>query len=199
MLKHIKLIFFPILLLFTSLKAQEMPELKKAIFATGCFWCTQSDFDKIEGVLSTTVGYTGGEEENPSYKLVSSGKTQHVEALELIFDPSIVSYSQLLEVFWRSSDPTTNEGQFCDIGKQYRPVIFYLDEEQEKLAQTSKEDLLDKQYFPEILVDILPTKTFYPAEDYHQNYYKKNPLRYKFYRSRCGREKRLKEIWKNKK
>lgn len=176
------------------LNAQEA-NFETATFATGCFWCTQSDFDKVKGVISTQVGYTGGEKVKPTYEEVSAGRTGHVESVQLKYDPKIVTYQELLNVFWRTSDPTRNDGQFCDKGSQYRPVIFYHNEQQKELAEKSKKDLIEANKIKPILVDILPAKTFYPAEEYHQSYYKKNPLRYKFYRYNCGRDKRLAEIW----
>ncbi|HSX03353.1 MAG TPA: peptide-methionine (S)-S-oxide reductase MsrA [Rhabdochlamydiaceae bacterium] len=156
-----------------------------ATFAGGCFWCTQSDFDKLPGVISTTVGYTGGKKIYPTYDEVSSGRTGHVEATQVIFDPKKISYEKLLEVYWHSIEPTRNDGQFCDIGSQYRPVIFYHSEEQRVLAEKSKNALKMKP----VKVDILPAETFYSAEEYHQKYYKKKPSEYEFYRSHSGREK----------
>ncbi|MCH9626021.1 MAG: Peptide methionine sulfoxide reductase MsrA [Chlamydiales bacterium] len=166
-----------------------------ALFAGGCFWCMEQAFDEVEGVVSTTSGFTGGEEPNPTYAEVSSGKTGHVETVEVVFDPKRVSYEELLDVYWRNVDPTRNDGQFCDTGVQYRPVIFYLNEQQKKEAEASKEKLLKETKVQPILVDILPATQFYPAEEYHQNYHQKNPYRYKFYKYRCGRKQRLKELW----
>lgn len=166
-----------------------------AVFAGGCFWCLQHDFDQVPGVISTTAGYMGGDKKNPTYKEVSAGGTGYLESVQVVFDPKKITYSQLLDFYWHNVDPTRSDGQFCDDGDQYRPVIFYMTEIQKKEADASKERLINK--VKPILVDILPAKTFYPAEEYHQEYYKKNPLRYKFYRSTCGRDKRLKEIWGN--
>lgn len=166
-----------------------------AIFAGGCFWCVQHDFDQVPGVISTTAGYTGGDVENPSYSQVSSGKTGHVEAVQVVFDPNQVTYNQLLDFYWRNVDPTRNDGQFCDKGTEYRPVIYYINEEQKQEAEASKNALIKSKKVKPVLVEILPAKTFYPAEDYHQEYYQKNPLRYQFYRSKCGRDKRLKKLW----
>lgn len=171
-------------------------EYEYATFASGCFWCTQHDFDQIKGVISTTAGYTGGEKVNPSYEDVSAGGSGHVESLQVKYDPKVVSYQELLDFYWHNVDPTRNNGQFCDKGSQYRPVIFYHNENQQELAEKSKKQLITANQIQPILVEILPVKTFYPAEEYHQNYYKKNPLRYKFYRYNCGRDARLKEIWK---
>lgn len=169
-----------------SLSANE-----RAIVAGGCFWCTQHDFDEVSGVLSTRVGYDGGVEPNPTYEEVSSGITGYVESLEITFDPDLISYEKLLDDYFRTIDPTRNDGQFCDTGKQYRPVIFYLNEKQKQIAQRVKASIdLEPN-----LVDVIASTTFYPAEDYHQKYYEKNPYRYKFYRYNCGRDKRLKQIW----
>ncbi|MBA2727367.1 MAG: peptide-methionine (S)-S-oxide reductase MsrA [Parachlamydiaceae bacterium] len=166
-----------------------------ATFASGCFWCTQADFDQIKGVTSTVVGYIGGEKVNPTYEEVSAGGTGHVESLQVKYDPSEVSYHDLLDFYWHTVDPTRNDGQFCDKGNQYRPVIFYHNGNQKELAEKDKNELISAKKIHPILVEILPAKIFYPAEEYHQNYYKKNPLRYKFYRYNCGRDKRLNEIW----
>jgi len=166
-----------------------------AIFAGGCFWCVQSDFDKVKGVESTVAGYTGGTKVDPTYEEVSAGGTGHVESVQITFDPSRVSYEQLLDVYFHNVDPTRNDGQFCDTGEQYRPVIFYLNTAQKDAATKYKKQLVADGRFQKVLVEILPAKTFYPAEEYHQAYYEKNPVRYKFYRTTCGRDKRLKELW----
>jgi len=166
-----------------------------ATFASGCFWCTQSDFEQVRGVISTTPGYTGGEKENPTYNEVSAGVGGHVESLQVKYDPKVVSYQQLLDFYWLNVDPARNDGQFCDKGSQYRPVIFYHNENQKELAEKSKKQLIQANQIQPILVEILPAKAFYPAEEYHQSYYKKNPIRYKVYRYNCGRDARLKEIW----
>lgn len=168
--------------------------LEKATFAGGCFWCTESDFEKVDGVVSAVSGYTGGQMANPSYEQVSDGITGHREAVEVTFDPAKVSYAKLLDVFWHSIDPTDNSGQFCDHGSQYRSAIFYRNAEQQRLAVASKEAL--KKRFARIATDVLPAGPFYPAEEYHQDYYKKNPVRYHFYRFNCGRDQRLQEVWK---
>ena len=153
-------------------------------------------FDKLDGVTSTISGYTGGHLANPTYKEVSSGRTGHAEAVKITFDPAKISYDKLLEVFWVNIDPTTPNRQFCDGGNQYRSEIFYLNEEQMLLAEKSREELAGTKPFPqEIVTAITPAGEFYPAEDYHQNYYRKNPIRYKFYRHGCGRDKRLEELW----
>jgi len=170
--------------------------LAKATFAGGCFWCMEGPFDHVPGVVSTTSGYTGGTVKRPSYEEVSSGATGHAESVEVAYDPAKVTYAQLLEVFWHNVDPTDGGGQFCDRGNQYRTEIFYHDEEQKRLAEQSKKDLEASGVLKKkILTQIVPASDFFPAEDYHQDYYLKNPLRYKFYRLNCGRDQRLKELW----
>jgi peptide-methionine (S)-S-oxide reductase len=168
-----------------------------ATFAGGCFWCIQKDFDHLKGVVSTKVGYTGGQKENPTYEEVSSGETGHAESLEVVYNPSEVSYQELLDFYFRNIDPTRDDGQFCDTGKQYRPIIFYHNEEQKKLAEKMRQKLIDSHKFESVRVEILPAQTFYPAEEHHQKYAEKNPLRYKFYRTTCGRDRRLKQLWGN--
>ena len=170
--------------------------LEKAIFAGGCFWCMEAPFDKLPGVVSVSAGYTGGEKKNPTYKEVSAGGTGHAEAVLIVYDPAKISYPVLLGVFWRNIDPTVADRQFCDVGHQYRAAIFYLGEGQRKAALLSKAALDKNRPFREpIVTGITPATEFYPAEEYHQHYYKKNPLRYSYYRSGCGRDKRLKELW----
>ncbi len=170
--------------------------LKTATFAGGCFWCMEPPFDELDGVVSTTSGYTGGHRENPTYAEVSAGRTGHTEAVEVVYDPETISYQQLLEVFWRNIDPLTADQQFCDIGTQYRSGIFYNDDEQERLARESRNRLMNSGRFAEpIVTEITAADVFYPAETYHQDYYQKNPLRYKFYRYGCGRDRRLKQLW----
>lgn len=168
----------------------------RATFAGGCFWCMEPPFDELDGVLSTTAGYIGGHKKNPTYAEVSGGGTGHAEAVEVLYDPKKISYGKLLEVFWRNIDPTTPNRQFCDVGSQYRTAIFYHDEEQRRLAQQSKEELQNSKRLKEsIVTEIVPAGAFYPAEAYHQDYYRKNPIRYKFYRYTCGRDQRLQELW----
>ena len=172
------------------------PTTAKAVFAGGCFWCVESDFDKVEGVISTTSGYTGGSVANPTYEQVSGKHTGHAEAVEIVFDPKRVSYAELVERFWRTIDPTTKDRQFCDAGNPYRTAIFSQDAEQLRLAQASKAALDKSKPFKEpIVTEVLMGGPFYPAEDYHQDYYKKNPVRYNYYRLSCGRDARLKELW----
>jgi peptide-methionine (S)-S-oxide reductase len=167
-----------------------------ATFAGGCFWCMEPPYDKLDGVLATTSGYTGGDTVDPTYKEVSAGGTGHAEVVQITYDPSKVSYEQLLDVFWRNVDPLDAGGQFCDRGDQYRTGIFVHDEEQRRLAEGSKEALVDSGRFDQpIVTEIAAAGPFYPAEDYHQDYYEKNPLRYKFYRWNCGRDQRLAQLW----
>ena len=171
-------------------------KLEKATFAGGCFWCMQPPFDKLDGVISTTVGYCGGEEENPTYKQVSAGNTGHAEAVEIVYDPSRVSYAELLNVFWMNIDPTQENGQFADTGAQYRTAIFYHNEEQKRLAEASKKGLKNTGKFAKkIVTEIVPATTFYEAEEYHEDYYKKNPVRYKLYRYGSGRDSYLARKW----
>ena len=170
----------------------------KAVFAGGCFWCVESDFDKLPGVLTTTSGYTGGKTANPNYQEVSSHMTGHAEAVEIVFDPARISYAQLVEHFWRTIDPTTKDRQFCDVGSPYRSAIFTLDAQQMRIAQTSRGELeKTKPFSAPIVTEVLAADTFYPAEEYHQDYYLKNPVRYNYYRSGCGRDARLKQLWGN--
>jgi peptide-methionine (S)-S-oxide reductase len=170
--------------------------LEKATFAGGCFWCMESPFDTLPGVESVTVGYTGGRVRNPTYKQVSAGGTGHAEAVQIVFDPSRIGYGQLLDVFWHNTDPTVKDRQFCDVGSQYRTAIFYHGDAQRKEAEKSKEALERSKPFPgPIVTEITPGGEFYPAEEYHQHYYKKNPIRYRYYRSGCGRDRRLEELW----
>jgi len=170
--------------------------IERAIFAGGCFWCMESPFEKIEGVKEVISGYTGGRKENPTYEEVSSGTTGHLEAVEVVYDPSKVSYERLLDMFWMQIDPTDLNGQFVDRGSQYRSAIFYLSVEQKRLAEKSKEELQKSGKFKRpVVTEILPASTFYRAEEYHQDYYKKNPIRYKFYRFNSGRDQFLKKAW----
>ena len=167
-----------------------------AIFAGGCFWCMEPPYDELEGVISTTSGYVGGRAEDPTYEEVSAGGTGHAEAVKVVYDPQAVSYEELLDVFWHNIDPLAEDRQFCDKGSQYRSAIFYVDEQQKRLAEASKQRLEASGRFDEpIVTEIEPAGAFYAAEDYHQDYYRKNPLRYKFYRYTCGRDQRLEELW----
>ena len=171
-------------------------KFEKATFAGGCFWCMEAPFDKLPGVVSVTSGYTGGTMKNPTYKQVSAGGTGHAEAVQIVYDPARIGYTKLLDVFWHNTDPTVNDRQFCDVGAQYRPGIFYHSEEQRLLALKSKEALEKSKPFKDpIVTEVTKAGEFYPAEEYHQHYYKKNPIRYRYYRNGCGRDQRLKELW----
>jgi|SRR5215213_6333789 len=166
-----------------------------AIFAGGCFWCTEADFDKVPGVISTTSGYIGGKTANPSYEQVSGGRTGHAEAVQVVYDPTKVSYDKLLDVFWRNVDPLVKDQQFCDHGDQYRSAVFYGSEQEKQLAEASKKAVEAKFKPRAVFTQIVAAGPFYKAEEYHQDYYQKNPVRYKFYRYNCGRDQRLEELW----
>jgi peptide-methionine (S)-S-oxide reductase len=167
-----------------------------AIFAGGCFWCMEPPFDKLDGVVSTTSGYTAGTRVNPTYEEVSAGTTGHTEALKIVYDPSKVSYEKLLHVFWRNHDPLTAAAQFCDKGSQYRAGVYYANDEEKRLAEASKAAIVQSGRFKQpIVTEIVAATAFYPAEEYHQDYYIKNPIRYKYYSTTCGRARRLKELW----
>jgi len=170
--------------------------LGKAYFAGGCFWCMEEAFEKVEGVLSATSGYMGGTVANPSYEEVSAGRTGHAESVEVVYDPTKVSYQKLLDAFWHNVDPITPNAQFCDHGSQYRSAIFFQTDEEKRASDTSKQAIEQSKRFKEpIVTQIVMASQFYPAEEYHQDFYKKNPVRYKFYKYNCGRAKRLEELW----
>jgi peptide-methionine (S)-S-oxide reductase len=170
--------------------------LAKAAFAGGCFWCMQGPYDSLPGVVSATVGYAGGEKASPTYHEVSSGGTGHLESIEIVYDPKKVTYEKLLDVFWHNVDPTNPYGQFCDNGSQYRTAIFFENDEQRKAGEASKKAIQDSGVLKRpIVTEIVKAGTFWKAEDYHQSYYKKNPIRYNLYRSGCGRDAKLKELW----
>ena len=180
----------------TSETPNAAPGLAKATFAGGCFWCMEPPFDKLDGVISTTSGYTGGQRRHPTYGEVSSGRTAHAEAVEVVYDPDKITYAQLLDVFWINIDPLTRNRQFCDRGAQYRTAIFFHDEEQERLARETKRRIEESGRFADpVVTQIVEAGEFWAAEDYHQDYYSKNPIRYKFYRFNCGRDRRLKKLW----
>jgi len=170
------------------------PKQAVATFAGGCFWCVESDFDHVKGVISTTSGYTGGHVKNPTYHQVSAGGTGHAEAVEIVYDPSQVTYAQLLDHFWHTVDPTVKDRQFCDVGRQYRTAIFVHNAAQRKLAEASKKKVA-AQLGKRIYTEIDKAGPFYKAEEYHQNFYQKQALKYKFYRWNCGRDQRIKKIW----
>ena len=176
-------------------EAEEAMGLAKATLAGGCFWCMEPPFDKLEGVHATISGYTGGHVVNPTYKQVSAGGTGHTEAVQITYDPGKISYEELLDVFWVNIDPEAEDRQFCDRGSQYRSGIFFHDEAQRDAAEASKAAIAAGGKVARVVTEITEFETFYPAEDYHQDYYKKNPIRYKYYRTGCGRDRRLKELW----
>lgn len=169
--------------------------LEFATFAGGCFWCMEPPFDKIDGVTATISGYIGGDQKDPTYGEVSAGRTGHTEAVQVYYDPEKVTYEQLLEVFWRNIDPTVENRQFCDRGSQYRTGIFYNNEDQRRLAEASKQKIIDSGRFKKVVTEITAADIYYPAEEYHQDFYKKNPAHYNRYRKGCGRDQRLEELW----
>lgn len=193
----LSMVFFGYLLAGNPVFSEDETVTKPAIaiFAGGCFWCMEPPFDALPGVISTISGYTGGQTENPNYKDVSNGKTGHFEAVQVTYDPAKVSYQQLLDIFWRNIDPFDDDGQFCDKGEQYKAAIFYSGEQEKQLAEASKSALKLKFAEQTIVTTIKPASKFYPAEDYHQDYYLNNPKKYKFYRFTCGRDQRLSQVW----
>lgn len=196
----ILLIMLAALLSFSSVAStpadQASTNYATATFAGGCFWCMEPPYDKLTGVISTTSGYMGGHVDKPSYQQVSGGNTGHTEVVQVIYDPNTLSYETLLNTFWKNIDPTDAKGQFCDRGQQYRTEIFYHSESQRQLAEQSKSELMNNKPFEgDIVTAITAAAAFYPAEQYHQDYYQKNPVRYKYYRYSCGRDKRLESLW----
>lgn len=186
--------YFLLYLLFISYASNVQTAEKKAVFAGGCFWCMEEAFEKLNGILAAESGFTGGHQANPSYKSVVRGDSGHYEAVRVLYEDTKIDYSQLLEVFWQNIDPLDDGGQFCDRGSSYRTAIFYLDDEQKRLAQESLARIEDKLDMS-VVTPLLPAAKFYPAEDYHQDYYRMNPLRYTYYKHTCGRPQRLKELW----
>ena len=177
-------------------QAEGKPATARATFAGGCFWCVEEAYDKVPGVLATTSGYMGGKVKDPTYEQVTTGRTGHAEVVQVEYDPAKVSYAKLVEVFWRNIDPTQKDGQFCDYGPQYRSAIFYHDDEQKRAAEASRVALQKTKPFKgEIVTEITQASQFYAAEGYHQDYHVKNPARYKFYKSGCGRDARLQQLW----
>lgn len=166
-----------------------------AIFAGGCFWCLEADFDKLPGVLATESGYTAGKTLNPTYDQVSAGGTGHTEAVRVRYDPAKVSYQQLVDYFWRHIDPTVKDRQFCDVGTQYRSGIYWQNEAERKIAEASRDAILKSGKLKQVFTELAPATAFYPAEEYHQDYYTKNPIRYAYYRKSCGRDARVQEVW----
>lgn len=190
------LLWLAAIALFPASAQQPPPGPAKAVFAAGCFWCLEEAMDKVPGVISTTSGYMGGNKKSPTYEEVSSGGTGHAEVVQIVYDPTKVSYERLLEQFWLNHDPTVKNRQFCDVGSQYRPSVFYYGDEQKRLAEASKARWdKDKPFKQTIVTPIVNATDFWPAEDYHQNYYLRNPLRYKYYVTSCGRYARLDELW----
>lgn len=179
-----------------SNRVQSAPTTAKAYFAGGCFWCMEEAFEKVEGVLAVVSGYMGGIAPNPTYEQVSAGQTGHAESIEVTYDPTKVTYQKLLDAFWHNIDPVTPNAQFCDHGNQYRSAVFYSTDEEKQLSENSKRTIEQSKRFPAAIVtQLVKASTFYPAEDYHQDYYKKNPLRYKYYKFSCGRAQRLEALW----
>jgi peptide-methionine (S)-S-oxide reductase len=189
-----KRVIYFLLVLIVATQSFAKPDLAKATFAGGCFWCMVPPFEKLQGVVSVTSGYAGGQKKNPTYEEVSSGVTGHAESIQVLYDPAKITYSKLLEVYWHNVDPFVKDRQFCDIGNQYRTVIFYHNEMQKKLALETKAQI-EKMGKGEVFTQIVPYTVFYPAEEYHQDYYKKNPVEYKLYRTGCRRDARLEELW----
>jgi peptide-methionine (S)-S-oxide reductase len=187
-------IFIIFWLSFSPVTYAQGVNIQKATFAGGCFWCMEKPFDDLNGVISTTSGYSGGNIANSTYKQVNAGNTGHAESVQVEYDATKVTYNKLLKVFWKNVDPTAKNKQFCDVGDQYRSAIFYQNDQQKKLAEQSRLEVKTKLK-TEVFTEISALKNFYPAEEYHQDYYKKNSLLYKYYRYRCGRDQRLEEIW----
>ncbi|VVC76619.1 Peptide methionine sulfoxide reductase MsrA [Aquicella siphonis] len=179
----------------TDIFSAQKPKTETAVFAGGCFWTMQFDFDQVPGVVNTTVGYSGGTTPHPTYEQVESGDSGHYESIEVVYNPAKVTYQQLLEIYWHNIDPTNANGQFCDSGNQYRPVIFYSSPEQKKLASESKQQLIKSGRFTKVVTQILPMKAFYPAEAYHQKFYRNHASRYDLYRKGCGRDYQLQKLW----
>lgn len=185
---------FAALLVLSALPAQADDNTATAVFAGGCFWCVEEAFDSVEGVIATTAGYSGGDTVDPSYEQVTGGDTGHAEVVEVEYDPEAVDYATLLHVFWRNVDPFAEDRQFCDVGDSYRSALFPMNEAERELAEASRAEL-EERFAREIATEITDFEAFYPAEDYHQDYYRENPVRYRFYKSACGRQERLEEIW----
>ncbi|MBL8415743.1 MAG: peptide-methionine (S)-S-oxide reductase MsrA [Propionivibrio sp.] len=191
------------LVALTSVLAAETAAVKtgntaSALFAGGCFWCVEADFEKLPGVIGAESGYTAGKIPNPTYEQVSAGGTGHTEAVRVTYDPARVSYAQLVDFFWKHIDPTVKDKQFCDSGNQYRSGIYWQNESERKVAESSRDALLSSGKFKEIHTEIIAATAFYPAEEYHQDYYKKNPIRYAYYRNGCGRDARVQQLWGSK-
>jgi len=195
-MKSILLSLLLMILLMAVGSTGHSAEPAKAVFAGGCFWCMEEAFEKIEGVISVTSGYMGGRTSNPTYEEVSAGNTGHAESVEVVYDPAKATYQKLLDHFWKNVDPVTPNAQFCDHGSQYRAAIFYGNEQEKQQAEASKQAIVQSKRFKEpIVTEVTMASKFYPAEDYHQDFYKKNPIRYKFYKTSCGRVNRLEMLW----
>ncbi len=195
-ISFVALVFSGLLVIPQGSHAKSNLQQAKATFAGGCFWCMEEAFEKVEGVVSAVSGYIGGQVENPTYEQVSAGGTGHTESIEVTYNASQVTYQQLLVVYWRNVDPITPNAQFCDHGSQYRTAIFYHDDTQKQLIDESKQGIESSKKFPgTIVTEIAPASVFYPAEEYHQDFYSKNPIRYKYYKWNCGRDKRLEQLW----
>jgi len=183
-------------LMLTIIANPAFAETRSTVLAGGCFWCVESDYEKLDGVIEVVSGYSGGHVDNPSYQQVSSGNTGHIEVARIDYDPAKISYDEILDYFWRHIDPTDNGGQFCDRGAHYRPAVFYANDEEKAIVQRSLDKLeKTKPFDAPIRVELIEAATFYPAEDYHQDYYKKNPIRYNYYRYACGRDARIEKLW----
>ena len=193
MFRRLLISAFMLAVVLGSALAQE--KTAKAIFGGGCFWCVEADFDKVPGVISTTSGYINGKTKNPTYREVSAGGSGHNEVVEIVYDPAKVTYAKLLDVFWRNIDPLVKDRHFCDSGDMYRTGVYYLDDEQKKLAEETKKTVQAKFAPRTVHTEIVKADTFYKAEEYHQDYYKKNEARYNFYRWNCGRDQRLEQLW----
>lgn len=197
---NVKTVIFYVLAVLAQLTiipgVSATPKIETAVLAGGCFWCTEADFEKLDGVIKAVSGYSGGQTKNPTYKQVSSGRSGHIEVVRVTYDANKIKYPAILDHFWRTIDPTRNDGQFCDTGPQYRPAIFYQNEDQKKQVLASAKRVEETKPFKAPLkVEFIKASQFYPAEDYHQDYYKKNAYRYKLYRYGCGRDARIKELW----
>jgi len=189
---------FAVMLLTTSINAENNDNTESVVLAGGCFWCIESDYEKLDGVIEVISGYAGGELKNPTYREVSAGNSGHIEVVKVIYKPSVISFKQIIDYFWTHVDPTRNDGQFCDRGPQYRPAIFYKNKNEYDTIVASQNYVIKHKPFPEPLkVELIAFTDFYDAEEYHQDYYKKNPIRYNFYRFNCGRDARVEELWKN--
>ncbi|VAW67753.1 Peptide-methionine (S)-S-oxide reductase MsrA [hydrothermal vent metagenome] len=185
-----------LILSFNTSRAGKTANIKSIVLAGGCFWCIEADYEKLNGIVDVVSGYSGGHTKNPTYKKVSAGRSGHLEVVKVTYNPNVISYTEILDYFWRHIDPTRNDGQFCDKGIQYRPAIFYKnDKEKQAILKSAKQINKIKTFSEPLKVEYIQASTFYPAEEYHQDYYKKNPLRYKYYRFACNRDQRVESLW----